>query len=240
MKDYLSSNPDTRRPRSLADSLKRRANIDVGVEPVLCAMIACLDIAEALSFMHKCDTLHGDLKPQNILLASSVRAPSLLVPCARRPAARTHPCAASKPGSEEERNMQKDPHGFCAKISDFGQSRHMTPDQEFVVVSQGSAAYLPGEVFRDLKMTKKCDVYSLGIVMWEILTGIFWHTIHRKEMKNRRCAPRCTKLLFLQRRDLITKHQFALHWIRDATIIPNYQAAVAALSALAQAAASSL
>ena len=27
---------------------------------------------------------------------------------------------------------------------------------------------------------------------------------------------------FLQRRDLITKHQFALHLIRDSTVIPNY------------------
>ena len=84
--------------------------------------------------------------------------------------------------------MQKDEKGFRAKISDFGLSQHMTKDQEFVLVSKGSEAYLPAEVFRHLKLTEKSDVYSLGLVMWEIFYGIFWHAIHTVEKRKRGCA----------------------------------------------------
>ena len=36
------------------------------------------------------------------------------------------------------------------------------------------------------------------------------------------CLRKSANLLILQRRDWITKHQFALHLIRDSTVIPNY------------------
>jgi serine/threonine protein kinase len=38
-----------------------------------CALLTALDIAEALKFMHKSTTLHGDLKPHNILLVTDLK-----------------------------------------------------------------------------------------------------------------------------------------------------------------------
>lgn len=77
IKDYLVNDPKTQRTRTLAESLRRRRQVTVNVDSTLCALLACLDIAEALKFMHRSKTLHGDLKPQNILIVSTVRHCSL-------------------------------------------------------------------------------------------------------------------------------------------------------------------
>lgn len=83
---------------------------------------------------------------------------------------------------------QADEKGFRAKISDFGLSQHMTKDQQYVLVSKGTEAYLPVEVFKHLQLTEKSDIYALGLVMWEIFYGIFWHSIYEKEKARRGCA----------------------------------------------------
>lgn len=79
--------------------------------------------------------------------------------------------------------------GFRAKISDFGLSQHMTKDQNYVVVSKGTEAYLPLEVFQNFALTEKSDVYAMGLLMWEIFYGIFWHAIYEEEKKRKGCAP---------------------------------------------------
>jgi serine/threonine protein kinase len=84
--------------------------------------------------------------------------------------------------------MQGDDKGFRAKISDFGLSQHMTKGQNYVLVSKGTEAYLPVEVFQQLALTEKSDVYALGLVMWEIFYGIFWHAIYEKEKQRKGCA----------------------------------------------------
>jgi serine/threonine protein kinase len=78
--------------------------------------------------------------------------------------------------------------GFRAKISDFGLSQHMTKDQNYVLVSKGTEAYLPVEVFQNLALTEKSDVYAMGLLMWEIFYGIFWHAIYEEEKKRKGCA----------------------------------------------------
>lgn len=102
--------------------------------------------------------------------------------------------------------MQTDDKGFRAKISDFGLSQHMTKEQNYVLVSKGTEAYLPVEVFQHLALTEKSDVYALGLVMWEIFYGIFWHAIYEKEKKRKGCGPAlcpcCAPASVLQHRTL--------------------------------------
>ena len=57
-------------PATLKEKLQRQRKVRIAVGATLCALLAALDIAEALKFMHRSKTLHGDLKPQNILLTS--------------------------------------------------------------------------------------------------------------------------------------------------------------------------
>jgi serine/threonine protein kinase len=77
VKDYLVDDPQ-KGMTTLVEALRRKRNMRISIDPTLCALLTCLDISEALKFMHKAKTLHGDLKPHNILLVS---APQVPVPC---------------------------------------------------------------------------------------------------------------------------------------------------------------
>lgn len=100
------------------------------------------ETAEALAHLHSPPhpTLHGDVKPENILLGE----------------------------------------GWVAKVSDFGCS---TIDDNVQVVPKGTLAYLDAEFLQDFHITDKTDVYSLGVVLIELLTG---KKPAAKEQKNMR------------------------------------------------------
>ena len=57
--------------------------------------------------------------------------------------------------------------GTILKICDFGTAcdahTHMTNNK-------GSAAWMAPEVFEGSNYSEKCDVFSFGIILWEILT----------------------------------------------------------------------
>ncbi|KAI8046585.1 putative mitogen-activated protein kinase kinase kinase 7-like isoform X1 [Drosophila gunungcola] len=53
------------------------------------------------------------------------------------------------------------------KICDFGLATDMSNNKSDM---RGTPRYMAPEVFKDKKYTDKCDVYSLGIVIWEIMS----------------------------------------------------------------------
>ncbi|MCO5564431.1 hypothetical protein L7F22_018092 [Adiantum nelumboides] len=62
--------------------------------------------------------------------------------------------------------------GFVAKVADFGLSRGMDREESHVVTTmRGTPGYLAPEWMRDGTIDVKCDVYSFGMLLMEIVSG---------------------------------------------------------------------
>lgn len=57
--------------------------------------------------------------------------------------------------------------GQMLKICDFGTACDLNT---YMTNNKGSAAWMAPEVFEGCKYTEKCDVFSWGIILWEVLT----------------------------------------------------------------------
>ncbi|CAJ1950267.1 unnamed protein product [Cylindrotheca closterium] len=78
------------------------------------------------------------------------------------------------------RDIKPDNIGFDVrndiKLFDFGLAREMptpkgnSPDETFQFTSAGSPRYMAPEVGLDQKHNQSCDIYSFGLVFWEMLT----------------------------------------------------------------------
>lgn len=64
-------------------------------------------------------------------------------------------------------NMLLTNNGTVLKICDFGTA---CPIHTEMTSNKGSASWMAPEVFEGTRYTEKCDVYSFGIVLWEMLT----------------------------------------------------------------------
>ncbi|CAI5512685.1 unnamed protein product [Closterium sp. Naga37s-1] len=77
-------------------------------------------------------------------------------------------------------NIMIDRH-VVAKIADFGTTKPMTPEElrKMSVTIQGTAGYCDPDYLRTGHSSKRIDVYSLGIVLLELLTGKGPHKVNR-------------------------------------------------------------
>ena len=62
---------------------------------------------------------------------------------------------------------------FVAKITDFGQSRRFLGEVSEMIdeTQRGTPAFMPPELLDEGRITSKCDVYSFGMIMYELATG---------------------------------------------------------------------
>ena len=58
-------------------------------------------------------------------------------------------------------------HGLTLKICDFGTA---CEQHSRMTNNKGSAAWMAPEVFEGTEYTEKCDIFSWGIILWEVLT----------------------------------------------------------------------
>lgn len=67
-------------------------------------------------------------------------------------------------------NIDDDTGKMIVKLTDFGISRRVKSD-EFCRGSSGTLTTMAPEVVEHKKFNKKSDTWSLGIVLFELLTG---------------------------------------------------------------------
>jgi len=124
------------------ESLKKRLEREGTIPPAEAAAI-CIQVCRSLLEAHKKDIVHRDLKPENILLSTT-----------------------------EDGTLR-------VKVLDYGLARSVNPSETGAAaqVTQagmilGTPEYMSPEQARGFPVDTRSDVYSLGIVLYEMLSGV--------------------------------------------------------------------
>ena len=73
---------------------------------------------------------------------------------------------------------------YSVRISDFGLSRSATAESTDNNENYGIIPYMAPEIFLGQKYTAASDIYSFGMIMWEVMTGRrpFWDKSHDADL----------------------------------------------------------
>ncbi|GFR53171.1 hypothetical protein Agub_g15894 [Astrephomene gubernaculifera] len=162
----------------------------------LLALRLALDVAQGMRHIHGCRVVHGDLKPDNVLLVSGPRvssdvddadntAPSSAGGTAAAAVAagaedaphtnnssRGHSVGKSGMAAVMQQQQQLQQLQLTAKVADFGLSLPLPEgathaSQRF----QGTPAYMAPEVATDGQVSPRADVWSFGLLLLELYYG---------------------------------------------------------------------
>ena len=116
----------------------RRLLAGVEFVPIQHAMPLLRQVAAAIDYAHSRGVIHGDIKPENILLTEDRRT---------------------------------------SLLGDFGVARHFSVKDDIATILSGgksvagTSAYLSPEQLSENEQSARSDVYSFGLVAYELLTG---------------------------------------------------------------------
>lgn len=122
-------------------NLKKRLNNEKGPYPDTHVVDWLIHILFALHYLHERNILHRDLKLQNLFLTPA----KVLDPVDSRRSA--------------------------VKLGDFGVARILTDSSQLAQTQIGTPYYMSPELFRSMPYNHKSDMWALGCVLQEMLTG---------------------------------------------------------------------
>lgn len=100
-----------------------------------------LQICDAMAAVHRAAVVHRDLKPENVMLI---------------------------PGENDDDVPE-------VKLLDFGIAKFLATEDSFLRTRTGqllgTPEYMPPEQIRGLQVDKRADIYSLGVILFEMLAG---------------------------------------------------------------------
>ena len=76
-----------------------------------------------------------------------------------------------KPGNVLLKGDNSDSRGFICKVGDFGLSRFLADESHIQTCTFGTVTHMPPELLKGGVLTPAADVYSFGILLWELLSG---------------------------------------------------------------------
>lgn len=120
-----------------------------------------LDIAKGMNYLHGWTPpiLHRDLSTRNILLdVDGAWSSSLTSSLSSSNLSISSPAPPVRPSSVR------------CKVADFGLSR-LKLEHGVMTASVGCIPYMAPEVYKGEANSEKSDVYSYGMILWEVLTG---------------------------------------------------------------------
>src|SRR5438270_3539821 len=143
---------------TLADHLKVKARLTVAE-----ALPMAQQIIAGLSAIHAAGIVHRDLKPSNLLLI------------------RNAPVSVTASGGESPKELEKNSNlngtSFKIKITDFGIAGRLpdglpTAAQTEASKLLGTPDYMAPEQLEHARASVQSDIYSLGLVLYEMVTGV--------------------------------------------------------------------
>jgi len=66
---------------------------------------------------------------------------------------------------------EQDKRGFTCKVADFGMSRSLHGESYIQTFTFGTISHMPPELLSDGILTPATDIYSFGILLWELISG---------------------------------------------------------------------
>lgn len=163
------------------EAMEKRDEVIVG--------IIMNQIISAVAYLHKNNIVHGDLKPENIMISSSNVKSKLSFNTSARidMQALDKLCKGNSPEklnstkNSRESNISllkmkkmyfKNLSNFQIKLIDFGCSKVLTRKHYKYEDVIGTCHYMSPEVALN-KYNEKCDLWSCGVIMYVLLTGYF-------------------------------------------------------------------